>query len=29
MEFLFGYFLGAIMVVAVAYNSLHKEDLEK
>ena len=28
MEFVFGYFLGVIMVVAVSFNTLHKEDLE-
>ena len=28
MEFIFGYSLGALMVIMVASNTLHKEDLE-
>lgn len=28
MEFVFGYSIGALMVITVAFNSLHKEDLE-
>ena len=28
MEFVFGYALGALVVFMVAFNTLHKEDLE-
>lgn len=28
MEFIFGYFLGCITIIAVAYSTLHKEDLQ-